>query len=54
MELAKTDLFKKFQNEIPIGLSALGLKKKKTNGSKLKMKGYPNFFHINKVSPVAN
>lgn len=54
MELAKTNLFEKLQNETPIGLCALGLGKKPNISKQKNSKGYPKFFAFDKVSPIAN
>lgn len=55
MDFAKTNLFKKFQDEIPIGLCALGLKRVKQKSKKKSAKKasvYPKFFAIDRISPV--
>jgi len=49
MELVKMNFFKKFQDDMPIGLCSLGLKKEKKCIEKFKkIKFYPNFFNISK------
>ncbi len=55
MQFPKLNFFKKFNETMPIGLCALGLKRKnkksaKNNGKKI----VPNFFRFGKVTPVAN
>lgn len=55
MDFAKTNLFKKFQDEIPVGLCALGLKRVKQKSKKKSAKKasvYPKFFAIDRISPV--
>lgn len=51
MDFAKMNLFKKFREEIPVGLCSLGLKKTLKKQNK-KYIGYPKFFRFDKVSPV--
>jgi len=47
------NLFKKFRNDMPIGLCSLGLKKnKKANEKFKKIQFYPNFFSLAKSVPV--
>ena len=52
MEFTKMNLFKKFKDSMPIGLSSLGLTRK-TKLVKKNKNGYPKFFRFDKVSPVA-
>lgn len=54
MDFAKSKLFKKFQNEQPIGLCSLGLKrnKKKSNNQPAKKSIYPRFFGLDRVTPI--
>lgn len=51
MDFAKSNLFKMFKNETPIGLCSLGLKR---NTKKLKKKKsvYPRFFGLDRVTPI--
>ncbi|MGN0015454.1 MAG: hypothetical protein ACI37T_08565 [Candidatus Gastranaerophilaceae bacterium] len=51
MDFAKSNLFKIFKNESPIGLCSLGLKR---NRKKLKNQksAYPKFFGLDKVTPI--
>ena len=53
MELVKMNLFKKFNQEMPIGLCSLGLKKENKKENFIKeIKEYPNFFSFVKSLPV--
>lgn len=58
MDFTKLNLFKKFNDSMPIGLSSLGLKRKNKKScinKQKKNKGiYPCFFKIDRVFPVAN
>lgn len=47
------NLFKKFHDNMPIGLCSLGLKKnKKCTKKSEKINFYPNFFTLSKTIPV--
>lgn len=57
MDLTKMNFFKKMNETMPIGLSSLGLKRKKTNKANKTQKianAYPRFFRFDKVTPIAN
>ncbi len=56
MDFVKSNLFKKLQDEMPIGLTSLGLKRQKVKQPKkniLKDLTYPNFFALGRVMPAA-
>lgn len=53
MELVKMNFFKKFNDEMPIGLCSLGLKNLKKESKKNKeIKVSPNFFTFVKNMPL--
>ena len=55
MEFEKSNLFKKLQNSMPIGLAAMGLSRKSQCDSQKKSnkrKVYPTCFKFDKVAPV--
>ncbi|MCR5261142.1 MAG: hypothetical protein K6C94_04825 [Candidatus Gastranaerophilales bacterium] len=55
MDFSKLNLFKKFKDTMPIGLSSLGLKRKPKARKQIRNKnGYPNFFVFDRVAPVTN
>ncbi len=59
MDFVKVNLLKCFQDEIPVGLCALGLKKSLKKKSKQNIKTvydknqiYPKFFSVDRIKPI--
>lgn len=51
MEFEKSNLFKKLQNSMPIGLASMGLSRKPQKKSD-KRTVYPTFFKFDRVTPI--